>query len=329
MVQPIERVMSTLNLGLQCVGLMRKEMEPKYEDEAVKCNSLATLRNTAERVEGFDTAILDSISPVKCLLVKLLERLELKGKKFLSYTAASDAEIGELWSKVLEVDSTLEREVSVTKKLLPTKLGLLTFLQHCCVVRHYSFQIKKCGLDTCDICKPVRMSKEFFSKLCFLPDPVPGEENHFKSFEELYGVVTTEEHRPSLHKRPKRQKTLPFSASVQHVRNVDLMLQCDECGLWRLLYSKYKLTKKERSDLQAAIEEISYTCGAQLQELELPGRLKDVYVRDISCEDSIEKLYYSAKYDPICVYCAASINSVPSDRYPQCPSCSDKPVISK
>jgi len=44
--------MSTLNLGLQCVGLMRKEMEPKYEDEAVKCNSLATLRNTAERVEG-------------------------------------------------------------------------------------------------------------------------------------------------------------------------------------------------------------------------------------------------------------------------------------
>jgi len=113
------------------------------------------------------------------------------------------------------------------------------------------------------------------------------------------------------------------------VRNIDLMLQCDECGLWRLLYSKYKLTKKERSDLQAAIEEISYTCGAQLQELELPGRLKDVYVRDISCEDSIEKLYYSAKYDPICVYCAASIDSVPSDRYPQCPSCSDKPVISK
>jgi len=212
---PVERVMSTLNLGLQCVGLMRKEMEPKYKDEAAKCNSLATLQNTAERVEGFDTAIVDSISPVKCLLVKLLERLELKGKKFLSYTTASDTEIGELWSKVLEVDSTLEREVSVTKKLLPTKLGLVAFLEHCCIARHYSFQIKKCGLDTCDICKPVRMSKEFFSKLCFLPDPVPGEENHFKSFEELYGVVTAEEHRPSLHKRPKRQKTLPFSVSVQ------------------------------------------------------------------------------------------------------------------
>ena len=86
--------MSTLNLGFQCVGLMQKKMEPNYEHEAAKCNSLATLQNTAERVEGFDTAILDSISPVKCLLVKLLERLELKGKKFLSYTAAS--EIGEL-----------------------------------------------------------------------------------------------------------------------------------------------------------------------------------------------------------------------------------------
>ena len=36
-----------------------------------------------------------------------------------------------------------------------------------------------------------------------------------------------------------------------------------------------------------------------------------------------------AKYDPICVYCAANIDSVSSDRYPQCPSCSDKPVTSK
>ena len=79
---PVEGVMSTLNLGLQCVGLMQEKMDPSYEAEAAKCNSLSTLQKTAERITGFDTAILDSIAPVKCLLVKLLERLELKGEKF-------------------------------------------------------------------------------------------------------------------------------------------------------------------------------------------------------------------------------------------------------
>ena len=90
--------MSTLNLGLQCVGLMQEKMDHSYEAEAANCNSLSTLRKTAERIAGFDAAILDSIAPVKCLLVKLLERLELKEKKFLSYPAASESEIAELWS---------------------------------------------------------------------------------------------------------------------------------------------------------------------------------------------------------------------------------------
>ena len=82
--------------------------------------------------------------------------------------------------------------------------------------------------------------------------------------------------RPSLQRTPKRKKTLSFSASIQHVKNVNLMLQCDECAMWGLLYSKVKLTKKERADLQVAIEDISFTCGASLQDIELPGCLNDV-----------------------------------------------------
>ena len=105
------------------------------------------------------------------------------------------------------------------------------------------------------------------------------------------------------------------------------MLQCDECCMWRLLYCRYKLTKKERSDLQTALEDVSFTCGAQLQDLELPGRLNDVYTRIISCEQLIEKLYYSAKYSPICVYCAQDVESIPEDKYPQCTDCADKPIL--
>jgi len=75
-------------------------------------------------------------------------------------------------------------------------------------------------------------------------------------------------------------------------------------------------TRREKCKLQTALEDISFTCGAQLQELEFTGWLKDAYTRDISCEDPIEKLYYSAKYAPISVYGAASMNSSPKDNYP-------------
>ena len=99
--------------------------------------------------------------------------------------------------------------------------------------------------------------------------------------------------------------------------------------MWRLLYSRYKLTRRERSQLRDAVEDLSFSCGAPLQDLELPGRLNDVYTRQLHCEDPIEKLYYTAKYNPICIYCAEDMETMPVDRYPQCDSCKDKPAIMK
>ena len=73
---PVERIMSTLNLGLQCVGLMREKGDDEFEAEADKCKStsLATLRDAAKRRPEFRAAALDSIAHVKSLLVMLLER---------------------------------------------------------------------------------------------------------------------------------------------------------------------------------------------------------------------------------------------------------------
>ncbi|CAG8853289.1 40035_t:CDS:1, partial [Gigaspora margarita] len=47
-----------------------------------------------------------------------------------------------------------------------------------------------------------------FELLKQLPDPIPGNDLHYKSFEELYGTTTTEEHRPSLkNSKPITSKT--------------------------------------------------------------------------------------------------------------------------
>ena len=156
------------------------------------------------------------------------------------------------------------------------------------------------------------------------------EDGHYKPFDSVYGTDTSEEHRPSLQKRPNRQKTLPFVASVQHARNTNLMVQCEECEMWRLVYSKYKLNKSEKSSLQSVFEDFTYTCGASLSDLDLSGRLQDVVVRDLRCYDPLEKLYYSLNHDPICIYCCSerSLHS-PESCYPQCTDCNDKPNIKK
>ena len=110
---------------------------------------------------------------------------------------------------------------------------LQEFFEHCCTTRHYSFTIKKCGESSCTICRPPRYSPEDFEQLHRLPDPVPGEDMHYKSFEELYGKQTTEDHRPSLKNTKTKMKgkmkairakhTMPFCPSAACVKNVGIL----------------------------------------------------------------------------------------------------------
>ena len=53
------------------------------------------------------------------------------------------------------------------------------------------------------------------------------------------------------------------------------------------------------------------------------------YMWDTSCEDPIERMYYTAKYPPICVYCASSMpeGNAAANHYPQCSGCSHKRSI--
>ena len=48
------------------------------------------------------------------------------------------------------------------------------------------------------------------------------------------------------------------------------MLQCEECDLWRLIFSKRKLTVRDKAELQAILDDVAFTCGATLDTLDLP-----------------------------------------------------------
>lgn len=195
---PVERIMSIINLGLQCVGIMRNKLSDEVED-IKNCNNLRQLRAA---LASDPSKVDETLAPQIELLNDNMKRLQLKGQPFKVYDAATSSEITAFWEILLQIDASLT-ENDTTKRDIKDKCNLQTFLQHCCVFRHYSFQIKKCGHPNCDICKPVKMPAEQFATLHFLPDPTPGDDGHYLPFEKMYWETTTEEHRPSLTRKTR------------------------------------------------------------------------------------------------------------------------------
>ena len=88
---------------------MRDKMDERFDDEAARCNSLTALCETAKKVPGFLKALLDSIARLKCLLASPTNWLQLKGKIFTTYSAASESQIEELWNLISQVDPSLQK----------------------------------------------------------------------------------------------------------------------------------------------------------------------------------------------------------------------------
>lgn len=127
------------------------------------------------------------------------------------------------------------------------------------------FSFKKCSLEECcipDICSAKHLENDMFSTLHHLPFPMKklGDEK-FKHFDEVYGEITSEGNRPGLIEKEKSSHHMPFSPSSQSAKNTGTVVQCDECGKWRCMYSEHKLKKDVSSLLERFNEEFNYTCG--------------------------------------------------------------------
>jgi hypothetical protein len=107
---PVERIMSILNLGLQCVGLMRQEMDAGLEEIMSKCNSMNDIRKAAEKTPDLKEGLKQSLNPIITLLNDIFKRLQLKEKIFDTFRAASELDIDILWNSILQLDPTLTKE---------------------------------------------------------------------------------------------------------------------------------------------------------------------------------------------------------------------------
>ena len=65
------------------------------------------------------------------------------------------------------------------------------------------------------VAKPLGMDSEFFKDMHLLPGRKLGTDDHYISFEKIYGLKTSEDDRPSLAKR-KKAKSITISPTEQH-----------------------------------------------------------------------------------------------------------------
>ena len=176
-------------------------------------------------------ALFDSVASPKISLTNLLSRLQLKGTSFNVFTPASQEEMDRCWALLKKIEPDITP--SVTKATLRDYPLIQQFIDHCCRKRHYLFEVRKCVSSDCTICKPPRLPVEVFETFHSLPDPTPGDDNHYTPFHDIFGQQTSEEHRPSLTLKQSR-KTFPFSASLQHLMSV-------VGGFWREVWTQFFL----------------------------------------------------------------------------------------
>lgn len=332
---PVERIMSILNIGFQGVGCMREEVP--HEAELKRCGSLKSIREQAKKTPELEDEVIHSVQPLKDLLGSVICRLRLKEHGFETREAATDDEMTKLWENILKVDESLTQDVR-TKQQLKRYRQLSVFLETHCRVRQYTFSILKCKEPDCHVCGPPRSPPEVFEQLHHLPDPVPGDGGRYRTFEDLYGKVsTTEEYLPSKSATPEKGHGCPFNPSAQNAKNSGLTLQCSDCGKWRLIYAARKIKQQQRDQAEAALDTILYSCGCVFDEInnngdddpEKDSRLADLYVRaNLNCASPIELTWYSSGYGLICIHCGAEENLLTdkAEYYPQCNTCTAKPV---
>ena len=105
---PVEHVMSLLNIGLQSVGMMRRKMTVELEKIIHSCNSMQEICNSSSQNPGMEEAFHDSLQPTLCLLTEVMSRLKLKKEPIQVQTLCSKEEIEHLRECIHEIGQSVE-----------------------------------------------------------------------------------------------------------------------------------------------------------------------------------------------------------------------------
>ena len=231
---PAEKINCLLNIGLYGIGCMRQHStDPFFEQSLSRSTGLVDVRKLIEKNSDRNTKLLkECCQPCMNLISETFSRLKLKDEQFKVYDPSTHKEINKLFK-------TLKPNYTMTE--FSQRPELAQYQSHCAWERTYFVSLKKCGSRDCIICKPPRLHDQDFRLLNHLRDPIPGTDNHYKEFSEVFGTETTEGAMPSLKTSKDCGHKIPFNPVKQHASSTSLIIDCNECSKPRLVYTAKRL----------------------------------------------------------------------------------------
>jgi len=352
---PAERVMSLLNIGLQNCALERVAGDDTLEKALKAASSMDAIRKLGVGNELFVDAWQASIEPCISAVQNRFGRLKLKEKPLQVSSPVQSVDMDNLQEHLKNVFPDLDT-TKLTKLYTSRCPSYMQWLDTHCRQRQYSFQIRKCSEPEC--CGVIRTAQD---KLKWLPDPTidrSGDGTHFLPFESVYGLDTNENDRPSLKEvqslkrsaQPKIVKTvrndlqdmwdgnaaLIGDSSIFTAQNAHALIDCIDCRKPRVIYSKTKLTDRQKMQLALLMSQYDYTCGSPATPPTHTLHGKVLTRLTLTCESTIEIPYYSAEIGrkDVCCYCASEGATVDDNLkkqfktvLPLCASCVQKKLV--
>ena len=109
---PVERLMSIVNLGLQGVGVIRQKGSESLEAALKPENNMKAVRDVLSN-SALEDDWRASMEPTLKILNKQMTKLSLKEKPFTPETPATVEDIEGLWTHCFTVDETIQVNMSL------------------------------------------------------------------------------------------------------------------------------------------------------------------------------------------------------------------------
>ena len=319
-INPVERVMSLLNVALYGVSLERTRMDDQYETILGRCSSVSEIREKAKKYhKGLEEAFQESVATPAHFVSERSSRLYLKDQQFVSkHETANSEELTDLFESVKIIDPNVEM-TDTTQKALSKCERLKKFLETHTIRHHYIFQVKKCGKQDCEFgCNPPVLPADTFSKLSWLPDPVfcPSS-NKYLPYKDVYGLQPSEKDRPS--------KQQPAGVDSEHKEllvstKARCTIVCCVCDKPRVVYSQSQLPHSVIQLVKGISSDYLYSCGSKLPiACESEQSQDSPVVREgINCDSPIEFAYYSSKkFKIVCSLCGGDDDCTVDETFKQ------------
>lgn len=292
-INPAERCMSLLNIGMHGLALERDHTGP-FEKVIGSAKSMKDVRVRAKKHQGLQETYQASLQSATLTLERCFQSMNLKGKPIQVFQPNRTS--NEIIQTLATIEPIITNEESIPhhRPNLVDYPRLKMYFETHMNEGLYLLQFRKCGNTECCVKRNGELPP-----LVPSPVPIPGQD-HYMPFHSLYGKVkTSEKDCPSLQQSGKDQKKKNQEGYKYLASKLVSVLDCHQCGKSRGIYCLKGQNGISTEGIRE-LDDIIFTCGMDL-------RTSTIYCGKLNCSSPIESTFYISrpKDKYVCYHCGS------------------------